>query len=272
MNYEILQRALDAVRDRWPDAKPRCGLILGSGWSEVVSAFKVRDSMAYGDIPGLGKPGVAGHSGKLAWAELAGVETFVWQGRRHWYEGEGWTPVAIPPYVLVKLGATTAVLTNAAGGIKPGMKAGDLMLLTDHINNLPSNPLIGPHHTVWGPRFPDQTRVYSPELRNALHAAATSLHQKLHEGVYLASTGPTYETPAEIRRYQQAGADAVGMSTIPEAILLSAAGVRVLALSCISNLAAGISPTPLTHEEVTEATNAAMPRMKALLTEFWKML
>ena len=146
------------------------------------------------------------------------------------------------------------------------------MVIDDHINNLSSNPLMGPHNEVWGPRFPDQSTVYDPTLRALLDQAAEASSIHVHHGVYIASSGPTYETPAEIRAFKSWGADAAGMSTVPEAILASAAGMKVAGLSCITNLAAGISPTPLTHEEVTDSTRKAMPRMKALLLAFWEQL
>lgn len=272
MDYRILENAAKRIRSTWPKARPSCGLILGSGWSDVVAAFEVKGTMGYSDIPGLGKPGVVGHAGRLAWASSGGVETLIFQGRRHYYEGEGWTPVAVPVFVLKKFGVTIVVLTNAAGIMKKGMRPGDLMIIDDHINNLPDNPLIGPHNANWGPRFPDQSHVYDLKLRKLLDKAARSVGEKVHHGVYLASSGPTYETPAEIRRYMAIGADAVGMSTVPEALLASAAGLRVAGLSCATNYAAGISPHALTHEEVTEATRHAMPRMKKLLLAFWKEL
>ncbi len=270
MNYTTLESATKFLKQKWPEARPACGLILGSGWSEVVEAFDIDDQLPYEDIPGLGKTGVAGHAGRLAWGKPFGLETFIFQGRRHFYEGEGWTPVAIPLYALKQLGAETVILTNAAGGIRSDMKPGDLMILKDHINNFRDNPLLGNHNPVWGPRFPDQSRVYTAELRDRLKKAGDVAGEKLFEGVYLASTGPTYETPSEIQAYKTMGADAVGMSTVPEAMLANAAGMKVAALSCITNLAAGISPTDLSHEEVTETTKASMSRMKKVLIQFWK--
>ena len=270
MNYDMLEKARSFVAASWPKAKPVCGLVCGSGWSDVVSAFTVRESLSYDQVPGLGTPGVVGHAGRLVWGELAGIETFVFQGRRHWYEGEGWTPIALPVYVLKKLGASMVVVTNAAGGIRKDLKPGDLMILDDHINFLGANPLIGPHQPVWGPRFPDQSQVYDAKLRAAADRAGKAAGIGLAHGVYLASSGPTYETPAEIRACRSIGADAVGMSTVPEALLAHAAGLRVLGISCITNFAAGISPTGLSHEEVTATTQATMPRMKSLVTALWK--
>ena len=272
IDKSILDQAAARVRQEWPEAKPTCGLILGSGWSDVVEAFDVKGSLEYGEIPGLGKTGVVGHAGKLTWASSSGVETFIFQGRRHFYESEGWTPVAIPVFILKKAGVKVVTLTNAAGVIRDDMKPGDQMVLDDHINNFPDHPLIGPHDTTWGPRFPDQSEVYHKSLRDALDRAAAKINLPIHHGVYLASTGPTYETPAEIRKYKVQGADAVGMSTVPEAMLATAAGMRVAGISCATNFAAGISPHPLTHEEVTEATREAMPRMKKLLIAYWEQL
>jgi purine-nucleoside phosphorylase len=268
----MLDRAVRVVRDLWPGAQPLCGLVLGSGWSDVAEAFNVFKDAPYIRIPGLGKPGVAGHSGRLVWGETSGVETLIFQGRRHWYEGEGWTPVALPIYVLKALGARVVLLTNAAGGVREDLKPGSLMVINDHINMMGSSPLIGPHHPAFGPRFPDQSRVYDAGLRGLLLGAARGVGETLAEGVYLADSGPAYETPAEIRAFRSLGADAVGMSTVPEAMLAHAAGLRVAGLSCITNLAAGVGTTPLTHEEVTEATARAMPRMKSIILRFWKEL
>ena len=272
MDDDILEQAVARLRERWPEAHPRCGLILGSGWSDVAEVFEARAAIDYDDIPGLGQPSVEGHAGRLIWAESSGVETFLFLGRRHWYEGEGWTPIAVPVFVMKRLGGATLVLTNAAGAVRNGMKPGDLMVIDDHINQLPSNPLAGPHDPFWGPRFPDQTHVYDPALRALLDRAAARVDEDLHHGVYLASTGPTYETPAEIRAYRAMGADAVGMSTVPEAILANAAGLRVAAISCITNLAAGLGPKELAHEEVRQTAKTAAPRMKSLVLAFWKEL
>lgn len=265
MNHELLEKALAHVKDQWPDARPSFGLICGSGWSEVAGAFESLGSLDYSGIPGLGATGVVGHAGKLVRARVQGRELFIFQGRRHFYEGEGWTPVALPVFLLKRLGASKVVLTNAAGGVRKDLKPGDLMLIDDHINLFGANPLVGPHNPVWGPRFPDQTAVYDPKLRTLAERAAKASGVALAHGVYLASSGPTYETPAEIRTYRGLGADAVGMSTVPEASLANAAGLRVLGISCITNYAAGISLTALTHEEVTATTQATMPVMRTLL-------
>lgn len=270
IDRKILDQALAFIRSRWPQAQPEMGLILGSGWSEVVDAFHVADAIPYEQIPGLGKTGVVGHAGRLVLAESSGVETLIFQGRRHFYEGVGWTPIALPVFLLKSLGAKGVMVTNAAGGVRGDLRPGTLMIIRDHINFLGANPLIGPHDPVWGPRFPDQSEVYNPHFRRLLSQAGKAAGETLPEGVYLADSGPTYESPAEIRAFRTLGADAVGMSTVPEALLANAAGLKVAGLSCITNLAAGISAQALSHEEVTEATRNAMSRMKAVVLGFWK--
>ncbi len=269
MNYETLEQAAAAVASRWPKARPRIGAILGSGWSELAESFEIRETMPFEAAPGLGKPGVEGHSGRIVWATLAGVETLIFQGRRHYYEGEGWTPIAVPPYVFKKMGIDRAVITNAAGGLREDLRPGVLMAIEDHINLMGANPLLGKHHPFWGDRFPDQTNVYDRDMRALARRAAASAGLTLNRGVYLAVSGPTYETPAEIRAYRALGADAVGMSTVPEAMLLNAAKLKVLGISCITNLAAGISKEALSHEEVGETAQFSMPRIKALFAAIW---
>ena len=272
LDTAMLHDAADAVRGRWPAARPACGLILGSGWNGVAAAFAVRDALDYRDIPGLGPARVAGHAGRLLWADLAGVETFVFQGRRHWYEGEGWTPVALPVYLMKRLGVRLAVLTNASGGIRKDLGAGRLMLIADHLNLMGVNPLIGPADPFWGPRFPPMTGVYDAALRERLAEAARAARVTLHRGVYLAVTGPNYETPAEIAMFRGWGADLIGMSTVPEALLAHAAGLRVVAVSCISNLAAGVGARPLAHAELVATIEAGQPGMRALLAALWSRL
>jgi purine-nucleoside phosphorylase len=270
MNPETLDRALAAVRRRWPKVRPFAGLILGSGWGEAVRAFAVRDCMGYEDIPGLGRPGVAGHAGRLAWVESEGQEALIFQGRRHFYEGRGWTPVAIPPYVLQGLGAPRLIITNAAGGLVDTLRPGDLMLIEDHINLMHANPLVGEHNPVWGARFPDQSEVYDLRMRDALLRVADRQGRgPIPRGIYLATSGPAYETPAEVRAYRALGAHAVGMSTVPEAMLAHAGGLRVMALSCITNLAGGLGGNGVSHEEVTRTMQQVMARAAELLGAFW---
>ncbi len=270
MNLDLLEKSAEAVALRWPKARPVGGMILGSGWGGAVEACETIDSMSYAEIPGLGEPGVVGHAGRLVWARCAAGELLIFQGRRHFYEGLGWTPVATPVYVLKSAGVRMLLLTNAAGGIAEGFRPGDLMIVRDHINLMGGNPLVGPHHDVWGPRFPDVTRVYGPRLRRALHAAARTAGLSVLEGVYMAVSGPAYETPSEVRAYARLGADAVGMSTVPEAVLAHAAGLEVAGLTCITNAAAGLGGSDLTHAEVTTVAQDAMANVRALVAEFWK--
>ncbi|MDD5676941.1 MAG: purine-nucleoside phosphorylase [Kiritimatiellae bacterium] len=270
MNLAMLAQGAQAVRAAFPKAKPVGGLILGSGWRAAAAAFKTQGRLNYSAIPGMGSTTVAGHDGTLLWGTYAGLETFVFLGRRHWYEGAGWEPVALPVYLLKAFGAAFVVLTNAAGGIRADLVPGALMVIDDHINAMGVNPLTGPHDDFWGTRFPDQTRVYDKDLRRIMERAAERLGQPLAHGVYLATSGPTYETPAEIRAFRSWGADAVGMSTVPEALLANAAGLRVGALSFIANRAAGLGDRPPAHAEITAAADAAAPVMSRLLQELWK--
>ena len=272
MDEQTLAQAVAAVKQKWGDAAPRFGAILGSGWGDVVDALEIIDTLGFEEIPGLGRTGVVGHSGRLVRARSGGVELLVFQGRRHFYEGEGWTPVSIPVRILKEMGVQAVVLTNAAGGIRADLTPGRLMLIDDHLNLMGNHPLIGPHNPLWGPRFLDQSHVYDPILREVAMTAAMAAGEPLARGVYLALTGPTYETPAEIRAYRTLGADAVGMSTVPEAVLAGAAGLRVLGISCITNLAAGISATPLSHEEVAETSAAVMPRLVGYFEKLWAHL
>ena len=272
IDADALSQAQEFMANSWPGAKPSTALVCGSGWNDLNKIFTLRETLSYDEIPGLGSTGVEGHAGQLSWAELGGVETFLFQGRRHFYEGVGWTPIAIPVHLAKSAGASSILLTNAAGGINEKFAAGDLMILRDHLNFMPGNPLIGPHDKAWGPRFPDQTNVYHPSLGAHLREAAEQCGHSVQEGVYVALSGPTFETPAEIKAFCALGADAVGMSTVPEAILANAAGMKVSALSCISNLAAGVSPHPLSHEEVSETAAKAMPKMQAIIEAFWPKL
>lgn len=257
-----LEAAQRAVHARLAGARPRKAVICGSGWGEVTEDLDILDVIPFQDIPGLGKTGVAGHAGELVIANLPEGTALIFKGRRHFYEGEGWTPVAIPVHLARTAGARDLLLTNSAGAIHPDFQVGDLMRITDHLNLMGDNPLVGAHDGNFGPRFPDLSHVYrADDLSRAAETAGISLRR----GVYAATRGPVYETPAEVRAWKTLGADAVGMSTVPEAILAHAAGFRVAGVSCMTNFAAGISPHPLSHEEVTQSTRAAMPRMRALV-------
>ncbi len=267
MDMQLLEDTFKAVASAMDLSRIDAALILGSGWSEVAEAFEPLATLPYHEMPAMGPPGVAGHAGRLLLARAGERRLLIFQGRRHWYEGLGWTPVALPVYIAANAGARAALMTNAAGGIRPDLTPGDLMLITDHINAIGANPLVGPHDPFWGDRFPDQSRLYDPALTAQLRSAATTTGVDLHEGVYLATAGPCYETPAEVRMFRGMGADAVGMSTVPEVVLANAAGLTVAAISCITNFAAGVTDSPLGHDEVLGTTRKVMPAMRTLIAE-----
>jgi len=265
MDMRNLEQAYERVHELAPGAGATCAMILGTGWSSLAEIVSIKETIDYAEIPGLGAPGVDGHSGLLHIGDRGNLSVVVFQGRRHWYEGLGWEPVALPVYLSQRLEATTLILTNAAGGISEALHSGDIMVIDDHINFMGVNPLVGPHQKFWGQRFPDQSGVYDTQLRELMDASG---RDELPHGVYAATSGPAYETPAEVEVLRRLGADAVGMSTVPEASLAHAAGMRVLGLSCISNMAAGLTACPLRHEDVINQAQAALPRMRALLERF----
>ena len=263
ISQTLLDEAVSSVKKAWPQAKPRLGIILGSGWGEAVEDFAVKASLPYGRIPNLGKVGAPGHAGQLLHVEHMGMEMFVFQGRRHLYEGEFWLPVVLPVWILKQFDAEMVLLTNASGGIREDLGPGTLMAIEDHINMLGGSPLTGSHNPAFGERFPDQTEVYNRDLRQILMDAGAEA-----SGVYLATNGPTFETPAEIRAFRAFGADAVGMSTVPEAIFANALGLRVAGLSCICNWAAGLGDDNLSAEDVLCTAKEAMPRMRSVIRSF----
>jgi purine-nucleoside phosphorylase len=248
--------------------EPRLGLVLGSGLGALADEVELTWSAAFEDLPGWPAPTAPGHSGRLLLGRLRGVPVACLRGRLHMYEGLSERKVVEPALLMGRLGASIVVLTNASGGLNPAFGAGTLMVMRDHINLTGRNPLMGPNDDAMGPRFPDMTAVYDPELRERLHAAARAEDVALTEGVYLGLTGPTYETPAEVRMMGGLGGDAVGMSTVMEAIAAHWAGMRVAAISLVTNAGAGMSPTPLTHEEVLAAANEAGPRLGRVIGRF----
>lgn len=268
MNVEIFNAAAASLPPVCFESQPACGLILGSGWSEALADDRTLARVPYADIPGLGASTVVGHAGELRLFELHGLRVAAFLGRRHWYEGAGWEPVVLPVELLRRMGTKNLLVTNAAGGINPAFKPGDLMAINDHINTVGLNPLVGPVMPGWGARFPDQSQVYDQPMRKLLQQAAAEAGVALFEGVYAFTAGPVYETPAEIRAYAGVGADAVGMSTVPEVTVASAAGLRVAGLSCITNMAAGISGPHLSHDEVLQQTRHTLPLMAALVNAF----
>lgn len=256
---------IDVLPAAFRDEPIDCALILGSGWGEVLAPETLHAVVPYAELPDFGAASVVGHRGELLLMTLAGRRVAVFSGRRHYYEGCSLEQIVYPIRLLKALGVKTLLITNAAGGINGAFRPGDLMVLTDHINLTGINPLRGPHDPSWCTRFPDMSHVYDPELSQIL---LTHGGENMRQGVYVFAPGPSYETPAEIRAYRTLGADAVGMSTVPEAIMAHAGGIRVAALSCITNMAAGLHASPLVHEEVLAETESAKPRMAALLKSF----
>jgi len=265
MDRKALDTAAEFVRSR-SEMRPAVGVVLGSGLGAWGDGLDRLGKIPYADIPRMPTSTVVGHAGNLCLGRAGGVEVACLQGRVHLYEGHEPERVVFGVRLLVRLGCRAVLLTNAAGGIDPSMIPGDLMLITDHLNLTGKNPLTGPNDEMLGPRFPDMTNAYDPELLAAAREAARATGVTLREGVYAAFGGPSYETPAEIRMLGTLGANAVGMSTVPEVIALNHLGARTAAVSCITNLAAGLSPTKLTHEEVEAAANRSRAQFTALLT------
>jgi purine-nucleoside phosphorylase len=248
--YERIMDAVEFIKKHSPPV-PQVGVVLGSGLGEFADAVSEPTSFAYADIPQFKSAGVAGHAGRLVLGRIGPVSVAVLQGRIHYYEGHEIGDVVFPVRALAALGVRSIVLTNAAGGINPAFRPGDFMVIRDHINLMGINPLRGANDGRLGPRFPDMSAVYDPAFQDILVAALGETGLPARRGVYLALGGPSYETPAEIRMFATLGADAVGMSTVPEALCARHMGLRVAGISCITNLAAGISAQPLSHHDVT---------------------
>jgi purine-nucleoside phosphorylase len=261
-----LEAAAEAIRKK-AKSDPVIGLVLGSGLGAFAQGLADREAIPFDQIPHFPvSTGVVGHAGELVLGSVGSTPVVVLSGRVHFYEGRSMSDVVFPARVLARLGVRAVVLTNAAGGVRLSFKAGDLMLITDHINGFGTNPLIGPNEDAFGPRFPDMSSVYDPALRKIVKSTAAKLRIPLREGVYIGLHGPSYETPAEIRTLRKMGVDAVGMSTVPEAIALRHAGVRVVGISTITNMAAGVLKKPLNHVEVLETTQRVGARFVKLLT------
>lgn len=245
---------------------PEIGLVLGSGLGALADTLSEPTFLTYGEIPHFAASTAPGHKGRLVIGKLGDKTLLCMQGRFHYYEGYSMKQVTYPIRVMKALGIKTLILTNASGGLDLGFAPGDFMLITDHINYMGVNPLIGPNEDEFGVRFPDMSRVYSRELGEIAKTAAKDLGITLRQGVYVGFTGPSYETPAEIKMFQILGAGAVGMSTVPEAIVASHCRMEVLGISCISNLASGILDVPLTGEEVIEVCDRAGDEFTRLIT------
>ncbi len=248
------------------DFKPETGIILGSGLGELADEY-CDIAISYNDIPNFIKSTVKGHKGRLVFAKIAGRKVVMMQGRNHFYEGHTMSEITYPVKVMKKLGVKNLILTNAAGGINKDFKAGDLMLITDHINFMGANPLVGRNDDTLGERFPDMTEIYKKYLIELAKKCAADLNISLKEGIYFANSGPSYETPAEIRMASILGADAVGMSTVPEAIVANYCGLNVLGISCISNPASTSEGERLSHEDVIKAADKAKVKFKSLIVK-----
>jgi purine-nucleoside phosphorylase len=262
--YDRVHAAAQAVRARTA-LVPEAGLILGSGLGGFADGLDNATAIDYGDIPHFPRSTVPGHHGRLVLGERAGARCVAMQGRVHLYEGHSAATVAFPARVLVALGARVLIVTNAAGGLNPAWQPGTLMVIRDHIDLLRDHALRGPNDDRLGPRFPDMTAAYAPELRALVKEAAGASGIEVQEGIYAAMPGPTYETPAEVRMLQLLGADAAGMSTVPEVCVARHMGARVIGISCITNQAAGITGHPVSHDEVTATAARVRATFETLL-------
>lgn len=265
----MLDIASDFIKGKIGDFKPEIGIILGSGLGELADEY-CDITIPYAEIPGFEASTVSGHKSRLVFANINGKKVVMMQGRFHFYEGHSIQKVVFPVKVMKKLGVKTLIVTNAAGGVNPDFKPADLMIITDHINHMGVNPLIGPNDSGMGERFPDMSEVYTKKYIKLAENLGEKLGIKLQKGVYIALTGPSYETPAEVRMARIIGADAVGMSTVPEAITASWAGMDVIGLSCICNSAAGVSTVGLSHADVIKAAGEAKDKFIKLVKEIIK--
>ncbi|MBQ3112383.1 MAG: purine-nucleoside phosphorylase [Firmicutes bacterium] len=262
--YAKVQNCYQQVRNM-TDFVPQVAVVLGSGLGAFADEIDIVTTISYHDIDGFPVSTVSGHAGRFVFGYVDGVPVVLMQGRVHYYEGYPMTDVVLPIRLMLMLGAKKLLLTNAAGGVNTGFQAGDFMMITDHISTFIPSPLISANIDELGPRFPDMSEVYTKSLREAVRRAASSCGVQLQQGVYLQLTGPCYETPTEIRMCRMLGADAVGMSTVCEAIAARHAGAKVAAISCITNMAAGVTAAPLSHEEVKETADRVSVQFKALL-------
>lgn len=258
---QMLGELVAAVRDRIGPAQAAIGMVLGSGLGGVADQIEDARRIPYGDLPHLATSTVPGHAGQLVVGRWHGKTVAALAGRVHFYEGHPWWQVTLPVRLLAMLGAEFMVVTNAAGAAHLALQPGDIMLIRDHINLTGSNPLVGANHGSLGPRFPDMTAAYDPELAQLARTVARERQVELREGVYCGLSGPSYETPAEIRMLGMMGADAVGMSTVAEVIVARHMGVKVLGLSCITNLGAGLGEGTLDHGHVADVANVATAQM-----------
>lgn len=259
-----LERAVALVRTKITGT-PKVALVLGSGLGALADAFDARVALPYAEIPGMPETSVAGHAGRLVSGQLCGVPVIAMQGRLHPYEGHSLETVVLGVRLMLRLGASVLIVSNAAGGLDPKLAPGSLLAIEDHLNLTGRNCLVGPNVPELGPRFPDMSEAYDRALIALAHEVARAQGTPLAQGVYAGVLGPSYETPAEVRMLRMLGASAVGMSTVQEVIAARHMGARVLGLSCITNLAAGLSPTPLTHAEVEATARASAEALTSLV-------
>ena len=263
--YEKLMRCYESVRKQI-DFTPQVALVLGSGLGDYAESIRVEATLDYHDIEGFPVSTVPGHKGQFIFGYVGDVPVVCMQGRVHYYEGYPMSDVVLPARLMKLMGAQVLFLTNAAGGVQLGMHSGDLMLITGQIASFVPSPLIGANLDELGPRFPDMSEIYNLDLIQIVRKCAAELSIDLKEGTYLQFTGPAYESPQEVAMARSLGADAVGMSTACEAVAANHMGMKIVGISCISNLACGISPVPLSHKEVQEAADKVAPQFKALVT------
>ncbi len=266
-----IDRAAAYIRERI-SISPKLGLVLGSGWNMILEDIKGAVRIPYGEVPGMVQSTVPGHAGEWVFGKIGGHEVCVMAGRVHYYEGHSLKDVTLPMRIMKALGIEKVVLTNAAGAVNKGFEPGDMMIITDHINMTAANPLIGANEDALGTRFPDMSKAYDPEMRAVAKSIAEAQGLTLRDGVYMWLTGPTFETPAEIRMARILGADAVGMSTVPEVIAARHGGMRVLALSCMTNMAAGVLDQPLSHQEVLDTMRRVQVPYRAFIERLIELL
>ncbi len=264
--YEKLMKCYESFREKI-DFKPQIAIVLGSGLGDYADDIRVEAELDYSEIEGFPVSTVPGHAGKFIFGYVNDVPVVCMKGRVHYYEGYPISDVVLPARLMKLMGAKILFLTNASGGINPSFTAGDFMMLTDHVSLWAPNPLIGANIDELGVRFPDMTHVYDADLQESLRETANRCGISLKEGIYAQLTGPSFESPAEIQLLHKLGVDAVGMSTVVEAIAANHMGMKICGVSFVSNLAAGMTDQPLTHEEVQEAASAAAPRFRQLITE-----
>ncbi len=253
MNIKAINQSVNYIKEKL-SFEPEIGIVLGSGLGDMADKVEDRVVIKYSEVPNLPESTVHGHAGQFVCGTLEGKKVIMMQGRFHYYEGNNMNLLALPIHIMKYLGVKSLIVTNACGGVNTSFVPGDLMMITDHINFTSTNPLIGGNDEKIGPRFPDMSRAYDKEYLKLAKEVGSSLNIELKEGVYMMFTGPCYETPAEVRMARILGADAVGMSTVPEVIAANHAGLRVLGISCITNMAAGILDQPLNHQEVIETS------------------